>query len=119
MHYTFIDGKRVSKHTMKDCRTFLRLQEVAGLKQAKAKSQGYGGAANNVIPANQQLAIESLQGQGQPDKNNDNDNSYIPSKGHITAMIQPVPKSNKEQKSISRQVNLAINSPPVHIGYLH
>jgi hypothetical protein len=27
---------------------------------------------------------------------------YILSKGHITAMIQPVPKSNKEQKSISR-----------------
>jgi hypothetical protein len=41
MHYTFIDDKRVSKHVMKDGRTFLRLQEAAGLKQAKAKSQGY------------------------------------------------------------------------------
>jgi hypothetical protein len=87
MHYTFIDGKRVSKQAIKDCRTFLRLQEVAGLKQTEAKSQGYGGAANNATPANQQLAIESLQGQGQPDKNNDNDDGYIPSKGHITAMI--------------------------------
>jgi hypothetical protein len=33
-------------------------------------------------------------------------------------MIQPVPKSKKEQKSISRQVNLAISSPPSTTGYL-
>jgi hypothetical protein len=34
-------------------------------------------------------------------------------------MIQPVPKSNKEEKSISRQVNLAVTSPPVTTKYLH
>jgi hypothetical protein len=34
-------------------------------------------------------------------------------------MIQPVPKSHKEEKSISWQVNLAITSPPVTIEYLH
>jgi hypothetical protein len=34
-------------------------------------------------------------------------------------MIQPVPKSSKEQKSISQQVNLAITSPPVSTEYLH
>jgi hypothetical protein len=33
-------------------------------------------------------------------------------------MIQPVPKSNKEKKTISRQVNLAINSPPAYTEYL-
>jgi hypothetical protein len=44
---------------------------------------------------------------------------YIPSKGHITAMIQPVPKSHKEEKCISLQVNLAITSPPVTTEYLH
>jgi hypothetical protein len=33
-------------------------------------------------------------------------------------MIQSVPKSKKEQKSISRQVNLAISSPPATIEYL-
>jgi hypothetical protein len=33
-------------------------------------------------------------------------------------MIQPVPKSKKEQKSISRQVNLAISSPPAITEYL-
>jgi hypothetical protein len=34
-------------------------------------------------------------------------------------MIQSVPKSNKEEKSISRQVNLAVTSPPVTTEYLH
>jgi hypothetical protein len=33
-------------------------------------------------------------------------------------MIQPVPKSKKEMKSISRQVNLAISSPPATTEYL-
>jgi hypothetical protein len=33
-------------------------------------------------------------------------------------MIQPVPKSKKEQKSISRQVNLAISSPSASTEYL-
>jgi hypothetical protein len=33
-------------------------------------------------------------------------------------MIQPVPKSKKEQKRISRQVNLAISSPPATTEYL-
>jgi hypothetical protein len=33
-------------------------------------------------------------------------------------MIQLVPKSKKEQKSISRQVNLAITSPPATTEYL-
>jgi hypothetical protein len=34
-------------------------------------------------------------------------------------MIQPVPKSNKEEKSITRQVNLALTSPPATTEYLH
>jgi hypothetical protein len=33
-------------------------------------------------------------------------------------MIQPVPKSKKERKSISRQVNLAISSPLATMEYL-
>jgi hypothetical protein len=28
IHYMYLDGKRVSKHQMKDCRTFLRLQNA-------------------------------------------------------------------------------------------
>jgi hypothetical protein len=43
---------------------------------------------------------------------------HTQSKVYIFAMIQPVPKSKKEQKSISRQVNLAISSPPATTEYL-
>jgi hypothetical protein len=39
-------------------------------------------------------------------------------KVYISAMIQPVPKSKKEQKSVSRQVNLAILSLPATTEYL-
>jgi hypothetical protein len=35
IHYAYLDGKRVSNHQMKDCRTFLRLQSAMG------SSQGY------------------------------------------------------------------------------
>jgi hypothetical protein len=86
---------------MKDCKMFLKLQEVAGNKQAKARRQGYDGNTNNAPPANRQATNSAAQGQSQPNQVNDNDGGYIPSKGHITAMIQPVPKSHKEEKSIS------------------
>jgi hypothetical protein len=95
---------------MKDCKTFLKLQEVAGNKQAKARRQGYEGNTNNAPPTSQQATNGVAQGQNQPNQGNDNDGGYIPSKGHITAMIQPVPKSQEEEKSISQQVNLAVTS---------
>jgi hypothetical protein len=41
IHYAFIDRKRVSRHAIMDCRSFLKLQEVAGNKQAEARRQGY------------------------------------------------------------------------------
>jgi hypothetical protein len=104
---------------MKYCKTFLKLPEVAGNKQAEARRQGYEGNTNNTPPTNQQPNNGTTQGQNQPNQGNDNDGGYIPSKGHITTMIQPVPKSNKEEKSISRQVNLVVTSPPVTTEYLH
>jgi hypothetical protein len=104
---------------MKDCKTFPKLLEVAGNKQAKARRQGYEGNTNNTPLANQQANKGATQGQSQPNQGNDNDGGYITSKGHITAMIQPVPKSHTEEKSISRQVHLAVTSPPVTTEYLH
>jgi hypothetical protein len=46
IHYAYLDGKRVSNHQMKDCRTFLRLQNAMdsgqGARQrGKIISQGY------------------------------------------------------------------------------
>jgi hypothetical protein len=86
---------------MKDCKTFLKLQEVAGNKQAKARRQGYDGNTNNAPLASQQATKGAAQGQSQPNRGNDNDGGYIPSKGHITSMIQPIPKLHKEEKCIS------------------
>jgi hypothetical protein len=97
---------------------FLKLQGAALNKQAEAKRQGYEGNTSNA-PTNQQGNNGVPQGQDQPNQGRNDDEGYVPSKGHITAMIQPVPKSNKEEKSITRQVNLAITSPPATMEYLH
>jgi hypothetical protein len=83
---------------MKDCRTFIKQREAVGYKQAKERMQGYNGNMSSAPPANQQTENGAAQGQGQPSQGNENDGGYIPSKGHIATMIQPVPKSNKEQK---------------------
>jgi hypothetical protein len=79
---------------MKDCTTFLKLQEATLNKQAEAKRKGYEGNTNNA-PASQQGNNGVLQGQDQTNQGRDDDEGYVPSKGHITEMIQPVPKSNK------------------------
>jgi hypothetical protein len=100
IHSAFVDGKRVSRHAMKDCTMFLKLQEAALNKQAEAKWQGYEGNTSNA-PATQQGNSGALKGQDQPNQGRNDDDGYVPSKGHITAMIQPVPKSNKEEKSIT------------------
>jgi hypothetical protein len=62
IHSAFVDGKQVSRHAMKDCTTFLKLQEAALSKQAKAKQQGYEGNTNSA-PANQQGNNGVPQGQ--------------------------------------------------------
>jgi hypothetical protein len=104
---------------MKDCTTFLKLQEVAIRKQAEAKRQGYDGNTNNAPTKDQQVNNGASQGQEQPNQGHNNDGGYVPSKGQITSMIQPVPKLNKEEKSITHQVNLAVTSPPATTEYLH
>jgi hypothetical protein len=93
IHYAYLDGKRVSSHLMRDCRTLLRLQD------AMESSQG---AHQGSVTIDQGYQVQNDTG----------------SKVYISAMIQPIPKSKKEQKSISRQVNLAISSPPATTEYL-
>jgi hypothetical protein len=81
---------------MKDCRTFLRLQSAMDSNNGARQ----GGKCTNQGYQLQRLA------------------RHLESKVYISAMIQPVPKSKKERKSISRQVNLAISSPPATTEYL-
>jgi hypothetical protein len=119
IHSAFVDGKRVFRHAMKDCKTFLKLQEAVVSKQAEAKRHGYKGNMNNTPATAQRANNGAPQGQNQPNQGHGNDGGYGPSKGHITAMIQPVPKLNKEEKSITPQVNLAVTSPPATTEYLH
>jgi hypothetical protein len=96
IHYAYLDGKRVSNHQMKDCRTFLRLQDALELNQG-----AHQGGTN--ISQRYQMQHNAR---------------HLESKVYISTMIQPVPKSKKEHKSISRQVNLAISSPPATTEYL-
>jgi hypothetical protein len=93
IHYAYLDGKRVSNHQMKDCRTFLRLQNL---------NQGAHRGGTNT---SQGYQVQHLA-------------RHLASKVYISAMIQPVPKSKKEQKSISRKVNLVILSPQATTEYL-
>jgi hypothetical protein len=75
---------------MKDYTTFLKLPEAALNKQAEAKWQGYEENTSNA-PATQQGNSGTPKGQDQSNQGRDDDEGYVPSKGHITAMIQPVP----------------------------
>jgi hypothetical protein len=68
---------------MKDCITFLKLQEAALNKQTEARRQGYEGS--NKPPTNQQGNNGAPQGQDQQNQGHDDDKGYIPSKGHIAA----------------------------------
>jgi hypothetical protein len=96
IRYAYLDGKRVSNHQIKDYRTFLRLQNTMD----QNKGARHGGKSISQGYQMQRLA------------------KHLESKVYISAMIQPVPKSKKDRKSISRQVNLAISSPPATIEYL-
>jgi hypothetical protein len=44
MHYGYVDGKKVSNHLMRDCMTYLRLEEATGFKQANKPLQIAHGA---------------------------------------------------------------------------
>jgi hypothetical protein len=101
IYYAYLNGKRVSNHLMRDCRTFIKLQEAMELSQGTK----LGSTTYNKRTVNQGYAIQSGQG-------------YPQSKVYISAIIQPVPKSKKEGENISRQVNLAISSPPAAREYL-
>jgi hypothetical protein len=86
---------------MRDCRTFVKLQEAMEL--SRGAKLGY--TTYDRTTTYQGYQIQSGMG-------------YPQSKVYISGMIQPVPKSKKEHKSISMLVNLAISSPPATTEYL-
>jgi hypothetical protein len=91
MHYSYLDGKKISYHLMQDCRTFFRLQEAVGLKQADTQgSIAYGAPPPPLLPNHGDATT-----QGQFATCSQNNGGYTQSRGHMAAMIQPVPKSKK------------------------
>jgi hypothetical protein len=96
IYYAYLNRKRVSNHQMKDCRTFLRLQNAMGSSQGRWQGEKHTGQGYQI----QRLA------------------RHLESKVYISAMIQPVPKSKKERKNISRQINLPISSLSATTEYL-
>jgi hypothetical protein len=93
----------------------LKLLEAIRFKQVGTQ----GSIAYDVPPPPLLPSHGDATTQGQPNLGSQSSGGYIQSKGNIAEMIQPVPKSKKEQKSISRQVNLAITSPPATTEYLN
>jgi hypothetical protein len=83
INYAYLDGKRVSNHLMRDCRTFVKLQEAMELNQG-AKS---GSTAYDRRTVNQGYPTQSGQ-------------SYPKSRVYVSAMIQPIPKSKKRSRKI-------------------
>jgi hypothetical protein len=80
IHYTYLDDKRVSNHLMRDCRTFVKLQEAIELSQA----------ANSAPPPSYNKGAVN---QGYPTHSGQSNSQ---SRVYISSMIQPVPKSKKE-----------------------
>jgi hypothetical protein len=71
IHYVYLDRKRVSNHLMRDCRTFVKLQEAMELSQGAT----LGPMTYNRTTPDQGYQMQSGQG-------------YPQSKVYISAMIQ-------------------------------
>jgi hypothetical protein len=91
----------------------MKLQEAIGFIQAEK----HGSIAYGAPPPPPSYNGDTAN-HGHPSSDRKSNKGYLQSEVHIAAMIQLVPKSKKEQKNISRQVNLAISSPPATTEYL-
>jgi hypothetical protein len=123
MHYYINDEGRIqSNNLLKDCRTFQRMLPVFRRSNQNAPRQciarAHGSVAFNapspppLPPQNQLLAIQVA-----PTNNRNQPNGYTDSRG-ADNMIQKSRPPNRQQKIITRQVNLAIQAPPPTSEYL-
>jgi hypothetical protein len=107
---------------MKDCQTFLKLQEAFSSKQKEATNLGFAGAPGTLAlnaPPSPPLPVHgATSNQQQLAVNRNPSEGYQPSRGAIN-MIQKGRLSNRVQKLITRQVSLAITSPPSILEYLN
>ena len=121
MHY-YIDseGRRQSNHLLKDCRTWRYLQRATNATQTEAVNRGFVNGPRSEVHLPPPPALTSgvqpsvLQITG-PSNQNDR---YTPSKGALQ-MIQKARPTNRAQKLITRQVNMAVLAPPPTVEYLN
>jgi hypothetical protein len=82
---------------MKDCTTFLKLQETTLNKQAEAKRQGYEENTSNA-PASQQGNNGVPQGQDQPNQGRDDDRDMFHPKGTSQQCYSGIACAKVEQR---------------------
>src|SRR4051812_23785678 len=109
MHvYVDAEVRRQSTHLIKNFHTFLGMQVVI----------------NNTAPRTLAIAAPlpppgpAPSGQPQPAENRNQDKEYPRSRGAMS-MIQKGRTSNRIQKLITRQINMAVTAPPPSPEFLH
>jgi hypothetical protein len=125
MHY-YIDseGRRQSNHLLKDCRTWRALQKATSATQVEAVNRGFVNGPRSEVhlppppppppafPNSNQQNVLQITG---PSNTN---GGYTQSKGALQ-MIQKARPTNRAQKLITRQVNMAVLAPPPTVEYLN
>jgi hypothetical protein len=115
MHYAYVDGKKSFKPSNARPQNILQITRGCRIQASRpARSNSIWCMTPTTVAQSWRCNNPSTTKFG-----SQNNRGYIQSKGHIATMIQPVPISKKEQRSISRQVNLAITSPLATTAYLN
>ena len=109
------DGKKKSSHLLKDYREFLKLHEGLAQMNLDVINRGYGAAPGAMAHGSPPPPPGPPPNADAPDQHHGG-KPYPRAMG--TMMIQKGRPSNRVQKAITRQVNLATNSPPSTTEYL-
>src|SRR4051812_24704529 len=112
------DGKKKASHMLKDCREFQKLSESMVQMRQQAPLPGFGYAPTPGEIAHGAPPPPPVGGPNQPvaPAQNNAGNGYPLPKGAL--MIQKGRPTNRVQKKITRQINLAVATPPAIPEYL-
>ena len=113
------DGKKKASHMLKDCREFQKLSEGMVQMRQQAPIPAFGNAPAPGEIAHGAPPPPPIGGPNQPvaPAQNNAGVPYPPPKGALN-MIQKGRPTNRVQKKITRQINLAVATPPAIPEYL-
>lgn len=124
MHF-YIDpeGRRASGHLQKDCRTFQALRRITENTQAEALNRGYAQGPRSEVhvpppPPPAAITNGNHQNQLQIEGPSNVNSGFTKPRGSVV-MIQKGRPTNRAQKLITRQVSMAVLSPPPTVEYLN